>query len=70
MSQGDRWRLPSGHDALEIGREGRGGEWLVVCTINPRWPFPAPAHRVLRSECTKLPSRYLHGGMTEEPARW
>lgn len=70
MSQGDRWRLPSGLDALELGREGRSGEWLIVSTIDPKWPFPAPPHRVLRAECKKLPSRYLRGAMVEEPARW
>ena len=63
MSSGDRWKLPDGREALEIGREG---EMLTVCVIKANWPFPAPPIKIRRKVCRKLPSRYLHGQIPTE----
>lgn len=59
MSAGDRWKLPGGHEALEI--DGSTRSVLRVCVIVPGWPFPKPPQEVARKLCTAMPSRYLKG---------
>ena len=58
MSAGDVWKLPDGQRALEIRRSGRQ---LLLCVMNPHWPFPAPPITMPVSHCRREPSRYLHG---------
>ena len=64
---GDRWKLPSGHEGIEVGATR---DTLQIAVIKPGWPFPAPPVTVVRSLCTKMPSRYLNGQVPEEEARW
>jgi hypothetical protein len=64
---GDRWLLPGGHEGIEIDATR---DTLQIAVINPNWPFPSPPVTVARNLCTKLGSRYLHGGVPEEDARW
>jgi hypothetical protein len=64
---GDKWQLPGGHEGIEIGATR---DMLRIAVIRPNWPFPSPPVSVARSLCTKLPSRYLHGQVPEEDARW
>lgn len=71
MAAGDRWRLPDGREALELG--GSAGGLLRVAPFAPNWPFPAPPEVAARRLCQRLPSRYLHGQVpAEQPeeARW
>lgn len=66
MSAGDRWALPDGSHALELER--RGG-LLRVAPIRENWPFPGFPLIVAARQCTRLPSRYLHGQVpTDEEA--
>ncbi len=64
MSAGDRWRMPGGHEALEM--PGSTRTVLRLSVINPRWPFPAPPVECVRSLCERMPSRYLHGATPED----
>jgi hypothetical protein len=59
MSQGDKWRLPDGREAIETSS---GAGMLALVVILPDWPFPGPPMVVERKRCTRLPSRYLQGG--------
>lgn len=66
---GDRWSLPDGRQALEVGRQG---QILMLAPIVPHWPFPGIPLSIPRDLCTKQPSRY-HGGQVmpeAEEARW
>jgi hypothetical protein len=63
MSSGDRWKLPDGREALEIGRDG---EQITVCVLKPGWPFPSPPMKIRWKVCRKMPSRYLHGQIPVE----
>jgi hypothetical protein len=56
---GTRWRLPGGHEALEV--PGSTRTTLRVCVIAPNWPFPKPPQDVARALCERMPSRYLQG---------
>lgn len=64
MTAGNRYRLPSGHDAIEV--EGSTRDVLRVMPIRPNWPFPVPTITVARKLCTLLPSRYLKGAVPAE----
>ena len=62
---GTRWRLPGGHEAIEM--EGSTRTVLVVAIRKPNWPFLSPKQEVARNLCERMPSRYLK----EAPeARW
>lgn len=63
MSAGDRWRLPDQSEALELERSGG---LLRVAPIVPHWPFPSPPVIVAARQCTRLPSRYLHGEIPQD----
>jgi hypothetical protein len=67
MSAGDRWRLPGGHEAIEL--DGSTRDVLRVARIVPHWPFPAPPQDVARSLCERMPSRYLRGAVPRETRR-
>jgi hypothetical protein len=56
---GTRWKLPGGHEALEL--TGSTKDVLRVAVIRPRWPFPSPPIEVARALCERMPSRYLQG---------
>lgn len=64
MTAGTRWRLPGGHEALEL--EGSTRDVLRLSVIVPNWPFPKPPIEVARALCEALPSRYLHGAVPTE----
>lgn len=64
MPNGDRWRLPDGREALEVGRTRC---LLRVMPLVPTSPWPAPPELVWRAACTKLGARYLHGAIPLEP---
>jgi hypothetical protein len=64
---GDRWKLPSGNEGIEVAATR---DTLQIAVIKPGWPFPAPPVTVVRSLCTKMPSRYLGGQVPQEDARW
>lgn len=66
MSAGDRWRLPGGHEAIEL--DGSDRDLLQVAIIPPDWPWLKPRQSVPRALCTLLPSRYLGGAVPEDPA--
>lgn len=59
MSQGDKWELPGGHQALEVSGSTR--TVLRLSVIDPKWPFPKPPVEVARVLCKPLPMRYYHG---------
>jgi hypothetical protein len=61
VSQGDKWMLPGGHEAIEVSGSTR--TTLRVCVIKPHWPFPTPPREVARDLCQPLPMRY-YGGAT------
>lgn len=61
MSAGDRWRMPGGHEALEL--PGSTDDELRLAVIVATWPWPAPPRLVVRALCEPMPSRYLHGAV-------
>lgn len=63
MSQGDKWLMPGGHEAIEVSGSTR--DVLRLSVIAPNWPFPKPPVEVARCLCTPAPMRYYRG----EPAR-
>ncbi len=63
-SPGNKWRLPGGHEAIEV--EGSTRDTLRVCVMVPRWPFPSPTINVPRNLCQLMPSRYLKGAVPAE----
>ena len=65
MSNGDRWRLPDGREALEIDHQGSR---IKVAPMRQDWPFPGIPEWVERRLCKKQPSRYL--GEQLEDALW
>lgn len=64
MPNGDRWRLPDGREAVEVGRTRF---YLRVLPLAPSSTWPAPSETVWRVACTKLGSRYLRGAIPAEP---
>ncbi len=59
---GDKWLIPGGQEALEVGRQG---SILLLAVIHPHWPWPKPPVALPRDLCTKQPSRY-HGRVMPE----
>lgn len=64
MSNGDRWHLPDGRPALEVGRTAR---LLRVVPILSVPPFMGEPVLVWRAACTLQPSRYLRGALPVQP---
>lgn len=60
---GDRWKMPGGHEGVEM--PGSCRDFLRLAVIVPGWPYPAPPRDVARSLCERMPSRYLHGQVPE-----
>jgi hypothetical protein len=65
MSAGDKWELPGGHRAIEVSGSTR--DYLRVCVIKPKWPFPNAPQEVARTLCTKLPMRYYGDRLPDAP---
>lgn len=65
MANGDRWQLPDGRHAVEVGRTAR---LLRAVPILDAPPFMGPSVLVWRAECTPLPSRYLQGQVPSQTA--
>lgn len=61
MAAGDRWRMPGGHEAIEV--PGSTRDILRLAVIVPGWPWPRPPVDVARALCEAMPSRYLHGAV-------
>jgi hypothetical protein len=64
MSQGDKWEMPGGHQALEVS--GTTRDVLMLSIIDPKWPFLKPPVEVARVLCTPLPMRYYGGQLPAE----
>ncbi len=64
MSQGDKWQLPGGHEAIEVSGSTR--DYLRVCIIKPNWPFPDAPREIARNLCTRAPMKYYGGQLPAE----
>lgn len=65
MAAGDRWKLPGGHEALEMPGSTRT---VLRLSVIRSWPFPAPPVEVARDLCERMPSRYLQGQIPQDDA--
>jgi hypothetical protein len=59
MSEGTKWRLPGGHEALEVS--GSTTDVLRVCILVPGWGWLKPPQEVARVLCELAPMRYFGG---------